>query len=53
MSGMAVSAKALPMDIKAKVDSMAVGQTTAPFETAMDNTLNVVKLVSKVSLASI
>ena len=49
-SGMAVSAKALPMDIKAKVDSMAVGQTTAPFETAMDNTLNVVKLVSKVSL---
>ena len=49
-SGMAVSSKALPMDIKAKIDSMAVGQTTAPFETAMDNTLNVVKLVSKVSL---
>ena len=49
-SGIAVSAKSLPMDIKAKVDSMAVGQTTAPFETAMDNTLNVVKLVSKVSL---
>jgi len=49
-SGIAVSARALPMDIKAKIDSMAVGQTTAPFETAMDNTLNVVKLVSKVSL---
>ena len=49
-TGIAVSSKAFPMDIKAKLDSMAVGQTTAPFETAMDNTLNVIKLVSKVSL---
>ena len=49
-TGIAVSSKAFPMDIKAKIDSMAVGQTTAPFETAMDNTLNVIKLVSKVSL---
>ena len=49
-SGLAVSSKAFPMDIKAKIDSMAVGQTSAPFETAMDNTLNVIKLVSKVTL---
>ena len=33
--------------IAAKLDSIAVGQTTAPFETKGDNTLNVVKLISK------
>lgn len=49
-SDIAVSSRAFPMDIKAKLDSMAVGQTTEPFETAMDNTLNVIKLVAKVSL---
>ncbi|MBO5058972.1 MAG: peptidylprolyl isomerase, partial [Prevotella sp.] len=40
----------LPFDIAAKIDSMAVGQTSAPFETKGDNTLNVVKLISKVSM---
>ena len=40
----------MPRDIAAKIDSMAVGQTTAPFETAYDNTLNVVKLISSVQL---
>ena len=49
-SGIPVTAKAFPMDIKAKIDSMAVGQTTAPFETKGDNTLNVIKLISKVEM---
>lgn len=48
--GIPVSRRALPYDIAAKVDSMAVGQTTVPFETKDDNTLNVVKLIGKVSL---
>lgn len=46
-NGLAVTRGALPSDIAKKVDSMAVGQTTAPFETKMDNTINVVKLLAK------
>ncbi len=46
-SGLAVTKRAYPSDIAAKLDSMAVGQTSAVFETAFDNTLNVVKLLSK------
>ena len=45
--GLPVTRQALPSDIAAKVDSMSVGQTTKPFETQRDNTLNVVKLISK------
>ena len=45
--GLPVTKSALPTDIAARIDSMAVGQTTAPFETTTDNTLNVVKLLSK------
>ena len=45
--GLAVTRSAMPSDIAAKVDSMQVGQTTAPFETAYDNTFNVVKLIAK------
>jgi peptidyl-prolyl cis-trans isomerase D len=48
--GLPVTSKALPSDIAARVDSMAVGQTTAPFETASDNTLNVVKLINKTQM---
>lgn len=48
--GIPVSAKAFPTDIAGKLDSMAVGQTTAPFETKTDNSLNVIKLISKVEL---
>lgn len=48
--GLPVTRKAFPRDIAAKIDSMAVGQTTAPFETTADNTLNVVKLISKTQL---
>ena len=45
--GLPVTRQALPSDIAAKVDSMAVGQTSKPFETTRDNTLNVVKLIAK------
>ena len=48
--GLPVTRQALPSDIAARVDSMAVGQTTKPFETQRDNTLNVVKLISKQQL---
>ncbi len=46
--GFAVTRGALPTDIAAKVDSMQVGQVSAPFETRYDNTLNVVKYINKV-----
>ena len=49
-TGMPVTRAALPNDIAAKVDSMAVGQTSVPFETASDNTMNVVKLISKTQM---
>ena len=49
-TGLAVQRAALPNDVAAKIDSMQVGQVSAPFETAYDNTLNVVKLVGKVQL---
>ena len=48
--GVPVTSKAFPFDIAAKIDSMAVGQTTPVFESKNDNTLNIVKLVSKQSL---
>ncbi len=48
--GIAATKRAYPSDIAAKLDSMSVGQTTGPFETKSDNTLNVVKLLSKVQM---
>lgn len=48
--GIPVKSSAFPSDIAAKIDSMSVGQTVGPFETTGDNTLNVIKLVSKQSL---
>ena len=47
--GVPVPKSVLPSDIAAKIDSMAVGSTCAPFESKSDNTLNVVRLMSKVS----
>lgn len=41
---------AFPTDIAARIDSMAVGSTSAPVENKLDNTINVVKLISKVQL---
>ena len=49
-TGIAATKRAYPSDIAAKIDSMAVGQTSAPFETKSDNTLNVVKLISKTQM---
>ncbi len=49
-TGIAVTRGALPSDIAQKVDSMQVGQVSAPFETRFDNTLNVVKLIAKTQL---
>lgn len=48
---MPLSATAFPMDIRQQLDSMAVGQTKAPYLNAQDNTMNVVKLISKTSTA--
>lgn len=45
--GIPVAKTAYPNDIADKLDSMAVGQTYGPFETKMDNSMNVVKLISK------
>lgn len=45
--GIPVAKTAYPNDIADKLDSMAVGQIYGPFETKMDNSMNVVKLISK------
>ena len=49
-NGFAVTRAGMPNDIAAKVDSMSVGQISTPFETRYDNTLNVVKLISKTQM---
>lgn len=48
--GIPVLKEAYPSDIAARLDSMAVGQVSAPVENAFDNTLNIVKLVAKQQL---
>ncbi|WP_308277021.1 peptidylprolyl isomerase [Prevotella sp.] len=45
--GVPVSKDAYPYDIAQRLDSMAVGSTSKVFENISDNTLNVIKLVSK------
>ena len=49
-TGIAATKRAYPSDIAAKLDSVSVGQTMGPFETKSDNTLNVLKLLSKVQM---
>ena len=49
-TGIFATRNAFPADIAQKIDSMAVGQVTAPFETKYDNTLNVVKLIAKTQM---
>ena len=46
-TGIAATKNAFPRDIVSRIDSMSVGETSRPFETASDNTLNVVKLIAK------
>lgn len=48
--GIPVTKKAFPMDIAATLDSLAVGATSTVKTSAYDNTLNIVKLVSKQQL---
>lgn len=45
--GIPQTREAFPTDIAAKLDSMAVGQVSAPTENAQDNTMNLIKLVAK------
>ncbi len=49
-SGLPVSKASLPTDVASRIDSLAVGATTEPFQTASDNTLNIVKLIAKTQL---
>ena len=48
--GLPVSRDALPTDLADSITKMAVGQVTDPFQ-SRDNTLNVVKLISKDNVA--
>ena len=48
--GIAQTKAAFPSDIAAKLDSMSIGQTTAVVENKRDNTLNIIKLLSKTQL---
>ena len=48
--GIPVGKDAFPQDIAADIDSMAVGSTSAVKVNAADNTLNIVKLMSKQQL---
>lgn len=41
---------AFPSDIAVRLDSMAVGSTSTPVENKQDNTINIVKLISKTQL---
>lgn len=48
--GVPVTKNAFPSDIQALIDSTSVGSTTAVKENAADNTLNVLRLISKAEL---
>jgi peptidyl-prolyl cis-trans isomerase D len=48
--GVPVSKNAYPYDIAQRLDSMAVGSTSKVIENKQDNTLNIIKLVSKQQL---
>ena len=48
--GVPVSKDAFTTEIANRLDSMAVGQTTAPFENKFDNSLNIIKLIAKQEL---
>ena len=45
--GVPVSKDAFPYDIAGRLDSMAVGSTSGVINSKMDNSLNVIKLISK------
>lgn len=49
-SSMPVSAKSLPHDIAEQLDSLSVGGQVGPFVHEHDNTINIVRLIGKVTL---
>ena len=49
-SALPVSAKSLPHDIAEQLDSLSVGSQVGPFVHEHDNTINIVRLLGKVSL---
>ena len=49
-TGIAATKRAYPSDIAAMIDSLSVGQTSKVFETKADNTLNVIKILSKAQM---
>ena len=48
-SQLPISTKAMPRDIAAEVDSMAVGTQKGPYTNTQDNTLNIIRLIGKVT----
>lgn len=48
--GIPLGKEAYPVDVATRLDSMSVGQTSAPIENAQDNTLSLIKLVAKQQL---
>ena len=48
-SQLPISTKALPSDIASEVDSMAVGTQKGPYTNVKDNTMNIIRLISKVT----
>lgn len=49
-STLPIRCSALPRDIDAAVDSMAVGTQKGPYLNASDNTLNIIRVISKTTL---
>ncbi|MDO4160909.1 MAG: SurA N-terminal domain-containing protein [Prevotellaceae bacterium] len=49
-TGIPQTKAAFPSDIASRLDSLSVGETSQPVENKRDNTINVIKLISKTSL---
>ena len=48
-SQLPISAKTLPSDIAAELDSIAVGTQKGPYTNTLDNTMNIIRVLGKVS----
>ena len=48
-SPLPISKNIFPNDIASQLDSMAVGQMKAPYYYAGDNTMNIIKVINKIS----
>ena len=48
-SQLPISAKTLPSDIAAELDSIAVGTQQRPYTNTLDNTMNIIRVLGKVS----